>query len=91
MSPPIEKKSLAKIKEKIEASKTFPRSPIGFMKKKGYYTTNYIKPPKQKNSCSFNNFYINNYKYEGLCKDFGDLKIYTLYFVFIPILEKRID
>lgn len=58
----VEKKSLAKIGNKIEASRTSPKSPTGTIIRKDIIPLIVLNFSKQKNSYSLNDLHIDNYK-----------------------------
>lgn len=84
----MKEKSLAKIEDKIEASKTSLRSPTGTAIKRAIMLLIVLNLPKLKNSYSFGNLHVNGCKYKGWCWDFGGPEAYALHLVHNLVLRE---
>lgn len=61
----VEKRSLAKTKDEMEASRTFFRSLAGTAIRQVIIPPIILNLPKQKNSYNLDNFQVDDYKYRG--------------------------
>lgn len=59
------KKEVARIEDKIEVSRTSPRSPAKTAIRRVIMPLIVLNPPKQKNYCSLGNFHADDCKYGG--------------------------
>ncbi len=91
MPLPVEKKSLAKIEDKIETNKISPRSSTETAIRREIIPPIVINLPKQKNIYSLSDLYVDNYKHKSWCHDPDGPEACVLYLVSNPISRRLTD